>query len=490
MENMGFDHRLPAASVLMPGQLLERRVQRHCNEAGRTMKKDVQVRVVARQPVPNGAASFFVSKKIMRSVVYTLAVIYSFVCLSAPRQQALSLKIASFNIEKLGDTKMGRPRVVSALVEILADYDLVAVQEITDVDGDAFPRLMSKLNEFSASNYDYVISDRVGRTTAKEQYAYVYRPDKVTISDMWVYDDTNRDVFEREPYVATVTAVDSKIPRFTLVTIHTKPVDAVMEVDALAAVADSIRGSPRAAQNVMILGDYNADCSYVSNNDWPSISLRQRPEFRWWILDDQDTTVRESTHCAYDRIVTVGPDFEDLINPSSVIIRDFTTEFDFSGDFTPLNVSDHFPIELRLEPVAKTGDFIEPKIYAAVKNSSVRRENIDALLGVERELSGIGRLEQQLDSNGNLVAVIFVSRPIESTTDRKQIILRLTQLAPYIVSPKAVNSLEKKFSKLKKQGQREISTGIQQSHSQILSIRCSPKPKKESFWMCGIFISA
>jgi hypothetical protein len=50
----------------------------------------------------------------------------------------------------------------------------------------------------------------------------------------------------------------------------------------------------------MILGDLNADCSYVPQSQWPNISLRTREEFIWWIGDSVDTTVK-STDCAYDR---------------------------------------------------------------------------------------------------------------------------------------------------------------------------------------------
>lgn len=57
-------------------------------------------------------------------------------------------------------------------------------------------------------------------------------------------------------------------------------------------------------QNVMILGDLNAGCSYVTIKGWRAVRLRSDPNFHWLIGDKQDTTVREKTHCAYDRSVT------------------------------------------------------------------------------------------------------------------------------------------------------------------------------------------
>lgn len=54
-------------------------------------------------------------------------------------------------------------------------------------------------------------------------------------------------------------------------------------------------------QNVVILGDLNAGCSYVTIKGWRALRLRSDPNFHWLIGDEQDTTVRDKTHCAYDR---------------------------------------------------------------------------------------------------------------------------------------------------------------------------------------------
>lgn len=54
-------------------------------------------------------------------------------------------------------------------------------------------------------------------------------------------------------------------------------------------------------QNVLILGDLNAGCSYITIKGWRALPLRSDPRFHWLIGDEQDTTVRQKTHCAYDR---------------------------------------------------------------------------------------------------------------------------------------------------------------------------------------------
>ena len=43
-------------------------------------------------------------------------------------------RIATFNIKVFGETKMGKPAIVDILVDTVLQYDLVAVQEIKDID--------------------------------------------------------------------------------------------------------------------------------------------------------------------------------------------------------------------------------------------------------------------------------------------------------------------------------------------------------------------
>lgn len=65
-------------------------------------------------------------------------------------------------------------------------------------------------------------------------------------------------------------------------------------------------------QNFIFMGDFNAGCNYVPKKAWSSIRLRTDPEFIWLIGDQEDTTVKTTTNCAYDRwepaAAPAGPD--------------------------------------------------------------------------------------------------------------------------------------------------------------------------------------
>lgn len=53
-------------------------------------------------------------------------------------------------------------------------------------------------------------------------------------------------------------------------------------------------------QDIVLLGDFNAGCSYVSGSDWQQIRIFTDETFHWLITDAADTTVTQ-TVCPYDR---------------------------------------------------------------------------------------------------------------------------------------------------------------------------------------------
>ena len=82
----------------------------------------------------------------------------------------------------------------------------------------------------------------------------------------------------------------------------------------------------RAPQDILFLGDFNADCKYVREQDWPAIRLRSSEVFKWLIPDSADTTVGNSD-CAYDRIVVCGSRLRKSLKHQSATVHDFQEEF-------------------------------------------------------------------------------------------------------------------------------------------------------------------
>ncbi|VDP66771.1 unnamed protein product [Echinostoma caproni] len=209
--------------------------------------------------------------------------------------------ISSFNIQVFGDKKMTNQEVVNILLEILKRYDLVCIQEIRDSDGDSFQKLVALLNEkFDRKNmYSSYAGDRLGRTNSKEQYGLIYKSKMFEVTDQRTYPN-HQSRFERPPMQAHVTPKSAGIPNFELLVVHLDPQKVAEEMEALYDVAEEIKAKGK--QNIMILGDMNAGCSYLSKKAKRNLRFVTDSSYTWLVGDDMDTTVGKSS-CAYDRSV-------------------------------------------------------------------------------------------------------------------------------------------------------------------------------------------
>ncbi|XP_076448003.1 deoxyribonuclease-1-like isoform X2 [Babylonia areolata] len=264
---------------------------------------------------------------------------------------AQGLRVGAFNAKVFGVTKAGKPHVMDVLAKIAARYDILLLQEIKDSSGQAILQLLQRIKQDHGITMSMNISERLGRTSSKEQYAFMYRQDRgLSVVDSLHFDDgdeaTEEDLFQREPYIVRFQASQCVVPDFSLVALHTMPTQTVEELKALPQVVQHVK-DVWDTDNVLVLGDLNADCRYVPKRDWPHIAIRHDDDFWWAIGDDEDTTVSNNTDCAYDRFIVAGKTLRDAVINETVQVFDFQTQYGLSSD-QALEVSDHFPIELTL----------------------------------------------------------------------------------------------------------------------------------------------
>ncbi len=252
-------------------------------------------------------------------------------------------RIASFNIKVFGDTKMSNETIVSELVTIFDRYDLVAVQEIKDIDQEVPYLFLDELNgNLTNSSFEWrlLLSQRTGiqedDQNSQEQYAYYYKSNVFSaVGNGTLYDDSGNDSFQREPFLGKFNLLDSEgnhtDTEIVLINIHTKPTLAVEEMNALDEVIAWARNYFPDENDFIILGDFNADCSYASYNEIVNLPISSE-NYTWLIPDDADTTMSDS-RCAYDRIVTTS-DIEGKLTGT------WGVDENISGP----EVSDHKPI--------------------------------------------------------------------------------------------------------------------------------------------------
>ena len=248
---------------------------------------------------------------------------------------ANTLAIANFNIQVFGVAKAGKPEVMKTLGKIITRFDIVAIQEIRDKSGRAIKALEREVDALG-KDYTVITGPRLGRTSSKEQYAYIYRTEALEYIEAYTYEDED-DTFHRPPFIARFMARGGDFS-FVLITVHTDPDEATEEIEALPKVVDSARNHFPREPHLIILGDLNADCAYYDERNKTG-ALRDE-SYRWLITNTMDTNLAAS-QCTYDRII-ITAETTPYTTGHANIFR-FDTEYGLSRAQAK-RVSDHYPV--------------------------------------------------------------------------------------------------------------------------------------------------
>jgi endonuclease/exonuclease/phosphatase family metal-dependent hydrolase len=274
-------------------------------------------------------------------IAIIIAAVAAYACVSLDQNQTAetqTAKIAAFNIQIFGKTKSDKPEVMVVLTNIVREFDIVLIQEIRDATEQTIPNFIQQINQANGVLYSYIESPRLGRTTSKEAYAYIYNTQAVQFvqgSD-YVYDDNN-DVFEREPYIATFKIGNFD---FTLAGIHTKPEDAYNEIGNLTTVISSIQTAKPNEKDIIVMGDFNADGSYYNEDD--TSNPLKAPQYNWIITNNIDTTVK--TDNTYDRIIILDTTLNHEYDAGTAQAFHFDQAYGLNNQTFVEEISDHYPV--------------------------------------------------------------------------------------------------------------------------------------------------
>lgn len=179
-----------------------------------------------------------------------------------PDRTATTVMIGSFNVKRLGPSKLSKPDIMEQLAAIIRRFDVIAIQEITSVDQRTLPTLVDLVNR-TGVNYSYTISPRIGRdaTGYFEQYAFVYDASRIAGGPEYSYVVQDpRDTLHREPFVGRFRTLHPNQPfSFSLINIHTDPGEVSEELAVLSTVYKNVREFEYPEDDVVLLGDLNAD---------------------------------------------------------------------------------------------------------------------------------------------------------------------------------------------------------------------------------------
>jgi endonuclease/exonuclease/phosphatase family metal-dependent hydrolase len=166
-----------------------------------------------------------------------------------PSARWREVRVATWNIRNLG-TRADRTRRFDQIAKYISQMDVVAVQELMKLPA------LDKILALLPPRYRYIHTQR---KASREYYAYFYDSEAVTLVGSGQFDDSKRDAFIREPFVATFKSRHGF--DFTLLNVHVYygngKKDRRPEVRELAkAAAEALRRNGK-EENLILLGDFN-----------------------------------------------------------------------------------------------------------------------------------------------------------------------------------------------------------------------------------------
>ncbi len=252
----------------------------------------------------------------------------------SPDGGADAIRIATFNIQVFGESKLDNARVMDVLAQVARRFDVLAIQEVRARSQDILPRFVELINA-NGRRYDYVIGERLGRTTSKEQYAFIFdtKTIEIDLSSQYTVEDPD-DRLHREPFTAGFRARGAEASQaftFTLVNIHTDPDEVADEVNALDDVFRAVRNDGRDEDDIILLGDLNADDTKLGE-------LARIP-YLAVAVSGQPTNTRGTSQ--YDNILFDARATAEFTGRSGVL--NLMKELNLSLE-EALAVSDHMPV--------------------------------------------------------------------------------------------------------------------------------------------------
>lgn len=247
--------------------------------------------------------------------------------------------IGSFNIQMFGKTKMSRPDVVDVLVDITRRFDILAIQELRDVNQNVIPEFLELVNQ-DGSRYAAAVGPRQGykinNNNYFEQAVFIYDTTKFRLLSQTYVAPNRNERMHRTPYVGHFECLP--IPgagnpfSFVLMNIHTDFDDAQYEFEVLQEVIPEIYANHQGEDDFILLGDLNDAPQNYQRFNW------MRNQYAG--IGPQLMTNTRKTK-AYDNII-----FDRLLTSeyrAQAGVLDLMSQYQLTLD-QALLVSDHLPV--------------------------------------------------------------------------------------------------------------------------------------------------
>lgn len=173
-----------------------------------------------------------------------------------------AIRIGAANFGPLDATKLAKPHVAGRLVQLLRQFDLVALQDIQAADPSLLVRLVEQLNA-AGRRYDYAVAPQVGRDPVRQFHGFVFDTDTIEIDRRTVACVAVRwGSFGHPPLVAAFRArgpAPHEAFTFTLINVQISSERTHDELELLAQVYRAVRDDGRNEDDILVAGTLNTD---------------------------------------------------------------------------------------------------------------------------------------------------------------------------------------------------------------------------------------
>ena len=174
-----------------------------------------------------------------------------------------TIRIASFQLGRLDEAKLANRRVADVLAHLIPQFELIAVQGVRGKNQAALVRLLDQVNATSGRSYDFATCPTQRRDAVEHYSAFLFDRARIDVDRSTVHfveDRLNR--FRTKPLVGAFRVrgpAPDQAFTFTLINVETDPEHAAAELDLLAEVYRAVRNDGRNEDDVILLGDLEAD---------------------------------------------------------------------------------------------------------------------------------------------------------------------------------------------------------------------------------------
>lgn len=248
------------------------------------------------------------------------------------------VRMVTWNLLNMGRSK--NDEEIAFIADVLREYDLVAVQEVSTspAGAEAVARLVDAL-ERRGADWDYTISDpTVG--PGSERYAFLWKPSRVRLVGRPWLEASLADAIDREPYLARF---ESGGRRLLVASFHAVPRDKNPQAE-ITRLDDLHHRYPD--DNLLVVGDFNLSQADEAFNDLKAVGYAP-------VLVGQKTSIRMKPRESGLPDAHLANEYDNIFYETEVLRAESSGVIDFTGRFPDLQqartISDHLPVYMHVQ---------------------------------------------------------------------------------------------------------------------------------------------